>query len=129
LLLKKSSKTNPLKKYIKILLENGWPLRYAVINGQYKITKLLIKKGANVNSKQSDNSTPLHLAIYSPNHEIIKLLVEKGASLDIKNNYGFTPLDIAIENQRIQENEIVQEKDLDELMKIELYLRTILRKR
>jgi ankyrin repeat protein len=125
----KKNETISGNKNIEILLQHAWPLNYALSNGEYEIAKLLIEKGANVNSTQSDGSTPLHLAIYSIKYEIIELLVQKGADLNSKDEYGSTPLDIALQGQIIEENEVVEEKELVELLKIEIYLRTILQKR
>ncbi len=48
------------------------------------IMKLLIRSGADVNSKNDDQDTPLSLATFFQSYKIINLLVEQGADLTIK---------------------------------------------
>ena len=55
-----------------------------------KTFNLLIKYGADVNSKDKEGNTPLHLKRNSKG--IVKLLIENGADVNVKNNEGNTPL-------------------------------------
>lgn len=71
--------------------------------GSYKVTKLLISKGININHTDShgDNALfcaiyALFCAIYANNYEIVKLLIEKGIDINHKSNYGDTALHKAI---------------------------------
>ena len=70
------------------------------------IARLLIEKGAPIDSRNIDGDTPLMAVIYSygssfggyysqKKEDIIRLLLEKGASLDLKNNDGATALNLA----------------------------------
>ena len=54
-----------------------------------EIAGLLIKSGADVNSKDSRSDTPLHTA---DNAEVANLLIEMGANVNAKNEDGETPL-------------------------------------
>ena len=54
--------------------------------------KLLVEKGAELDSKDNDGQTPLSCAADSGHEAVVKLLVEKGAELDSKDNDGRTPL-------------------------------------
>lgn len=57
-----------------------------------KILKLLIERGANVNSRESTGGTPLHLASRFLMLDAIKILINKGAIANIVDNCSFTPL-------------------------------------
>jgi ankyrin repeat protein len=57
------------------------------------VVELLLKKSANLESKDDDSSeTPLLSAATYRFEAIVKLLLEKGAQLEFKDNYGQTPL-------------------------------------
>ena len=64
-------------------------------NSDVETTKLLIKKGAIIDSKNFVEETPLHNAAYSKNIKIAELLIYEGAKCNIKNLNDKTPLDIA----------------------------------
>ena len=57
------------------------PLWCAVIAGHLDIVKLLVKSGANVNTKTKTKITPLLAACFSGHHEIVKYLVEHNAGI------------------------------------------------
>ena len=63
--------------------------------GHLDIVKLLIKKGACVNSKTATNSTPLRAACFDGHLAIVKYLLEQGADLTIPNKYNNTCLMIS----------------------------------
>lgn len=60
----------------------------------YKVVKLLLDCGANVNAKNECRSTPLHIAsnTFKFQNSIIKLLLDYGAHLDIPNRKGEMPI-------------------------------------
>ena len=70
------------------------PLIIAIINNQYEIVKLLLKKGADP-LKNCQDITPLVYAISNGNIEIIKLLIEKTPDLNKKDSQGLTPIEHA----------------------------------
>ena len=59
------------------------------------IVELLLKSGANVNTKDSLGNTPLHLAVKENNILMVILLIEKGANIKLKNRDHEKPIDIA----------------------------------
>ncbi|MFC1671121.1 ankyrin repeat domain-containing protein, partial [Spirochaetota bacterium] len=101
-LIKRGSDINVKNNY-------GWsPLHLAVQKGNIKITRFLIKKGANINGgtlkyhkkfNVREKSTALHIAVreFSSSLRIIKLLIKKGADLELKDKSGMTPLGLAME--------------------------------
>lgn len=100
---------------VKVLIENNvdingkdsyehTPLYYAVENEQIETVKLLIEKGANVNTPcWYNNNTLLHFAAAHGDYELAKILIEKGANINITNDRGETPLYTAIEEFHIKE--------------------------
>ena len=66
-------------------------LTYACINGEFYITKYLLKNGANPNCINKYRNTPLHYALSNKYYEIADLLLQNKASDNIKNIYGLTP--------------------------------------
>lgn len=70
-------------------------LMYAVENRQAATARLLLERGAAVNSKTPDAATALHIAAYSGGKAIVKELLERGANVDSKVGGNITPLCIA----------------------------------
>ncbi|HEY4785549.1 MAG TPA: ankyrin repeat domain-containing protein [Bacteroidales bacterium] len=76
------------------------PLNLACLNGfsrESVIAKLLIEKGANVNTKNNMGWTPLHGACviagsYGSDFDLAKLLIARGADINPQDKYGRTPL-------------------------------------
>jgi ankyrin repeat protein len=67
----------------------------------YKIFKLLIEFGADVNIKGPGGNTPLQLCIIYGKKNYLPLLFEKYADPNILNRSGKTCLDLAISEQEI----------------------------
>ncbi len=63
-----------------------------------QIVKLLIAKGARLNTKMDDGRTALHLAINNNCNRIARLLIKHMRYHDVKDNKGTTPLRLAAEN-------------------------------
>lgn len=66
------------------------PVMDAVWKGNKKITKLLIQKGADLNTINKEGQTNLILAVGADKIDICKLLVENGANPDIKDQMGMS---------------------------------------
>ncbi len=60
-----------------------------------EVTRLLVEKGADVNSTGEHRWTPLHGAAYKGVDRVVQFLVEHGARIDVFDEYGQTPLSIA----------------------------------
>ena len=61
------------------------PLIKACYNGNYKIVKLLLENGADVNRQNDCRETPLFISC-GEKLSIVKLLVEKKAKINLKND-------------------------------------------
>lgn len=70
-------------------------LMLAVWEGKISIVKLLISKGAIIDSQDSLGKTALMLAVWRENLEIAKVLMSSGANISLKNSEGLNALDIA----------------------------------
>ena len=62
--------------------------------------KLLLEKGADVESKDSYGQTPLWWAAGNGHEVVVKLLLEKGANVESKDSYSQTPLSWAARKGR-----------------------------
>lgn len=73
-------------------------LSYAVKNSSSaEVIELLVKHGADLESRDSDGRTPLmHAASCSQNADVIERLIHLGADLGAKDNQGMTPLVCAV---------------------------------
>ena len=63
--------------------------------------KLLVEKGAEIESKDNNGQTPLSWAAGNGHEVVVKLLVENGAEIESKDNYGGTPLMWAAEHEAV----------------------------
>jgi len=54
--------------------------------------RLLLEAGANIDSKDNEDSTPLQYAVHSGNVEIVEMLIRAGANVNTQNSHGWTPL-------------------------------------
>lgn len=92
---------------VEYLLDNGadpnclgpgrWtPLHKAAEKGYVRITKMLLIKGAFINSRTRDRRTALHLAVKYP--KMVDFLLHRGVEVDPQDESGATPLHLAIRN-------------------------------
>ncbi|AAR83496.1 CNPV150 ankyrin repeat protein [Canarypox virus] len=76
------------------------PIHYAIETRDIETLKVLISKGADVNTRDIDNDVPLYKAMNITDNqihnEIVDILLRNGADLNITNNYHFTPLHEAV---------------------------------
>jgi ankyrin repeat protein len=76
----------PLSPRDEVLLQSVW-------DGDLETVKLLVKKGANVNSAEpKKNRTALMLAATRKNLDVVKFLQEKGADVNARDSDGQTAL-------------------------------------
>ncbi|KAI0190010.1 ankyrin repeat-containing domain protein [Xylaria flabelliformis] len=99
----------------KILFDNNnnTPLFKAAGEGRTDIVQLLLKNGANVNSKNIYGYTPLFGPAAGGRADIVRLLLEKGANINSKDDYGNTPLSKAVKHGRIRIVQLLLEKGAD----------------
>jgi ankyrin repeat protein len=114
-----------LKEAMITLLENGHdlnskssngqtPLSWAASRGQEAVVKLLVEKGAELETKSKDyGQTPLLYAASRGQEAVVKLLLEKGAELETKDKYGQTPLSWAASRGREAVVKLLLEKSAE----------------
>lgn len=73
-------------------LKGMTPLHVAASQCRRSIARLLIKCGAEVNSKKDDGWTPLHHVCQNGDVNTVKLLLDSGADPNLKSNDDLTPL-------------------------------------
>ena len=67
------------------------PLHAAVHEEELSVIRLLIKQGADCNTRYSDGQTPLFYVVTKGSLDVVRLLVEEGgASVDIRDDHGRT---------------------------------------
>jgi len=72
----------------------------AVKDGNLDHVKILIAKGADLNTTDDKGGTPLHWAAYYGRKEIAEFLIMHGANLYKKDRNGLTPIDVARLNRK-----------------------------
>jgi ankyrin repeat protein len=90
------------------------PLSWAAGNGHKAAVKLLLEKGADVESKDTVyGRTPLWWAAENRHEAMLKLLLQKGADVESRNRYGQTPLSWAAEKGHEAVVKLLLEKGAD----------------
>lgn len=82
----------------------GEAFRAAVSEGNTKLARLLLEKGADINYHKPDMvfpyaSTPVTEAARSNNFPMVRWLIEQGADITIADKYGDRPYTVAVQNK------------------------------
>ena len=85
------------------------PLTGAIASNHTEISKLLVKKGADVNHRYEGGVSPLMEASQNGNLEIVRFLLENGADPTAKTGDGKTPMSFAKEKNRVEVVEALKE--------------------
>ena len=72
---------NQIDSYDQSVLH--YSVQYSDDIPEFKIVKLLIKSGANVNLSDINGITPLHVAINRKNDELCDYLIDQGALINV----------------------------------------------
>ncbi|KAK6293658.1 hypothetical protein J4Q44_G00359840 [Coregonus suidteri] len=63
-------------------------MRVSAVSGNPAVASLLIRAGADVNTRDKDGKTPLMVAVLNNHEELVQLLLDSGADHDVKNEFG-----------------------------------------
>jgi uncharacterized protein len=100
---------------------DGWtPLHLAAYFNREKVVKMLVERGANVNSSSAHTVglCPLHSALSSRNSKIAVFLLRNGASVTIaEEGGGLTPLHYAAFNDMELAAQILLERGADPMVR------------
>ena len=89
-----------LDDYDEVDADLGWsPLLRAATNGQEVMVRLLIEKGADIETKSPNNGTPLSCAAEANYEAIVEFLLENGANVGAGDDFGWRPLHRVMVNQ------------------------------
>ncbi|KAJ5936883.1 hypothetical protein N7466_003333 [Penicillium verhagenii] len=77
-------------------LDGQTPLSWAAMRGHEAVVRLLLEKGASLESKDRNDQTSLLCAASRGDEAVVRLLLEKGAELESIDNYNRTPLSHAV---------------------------------
>jgi ankyrin len=91
------------------ILEQSHALKLAVAKGDVELTKLLLQKGVDVNTKSANDMTVLHAAAMASNIALCDLLIQSGAEINAKATLAVsgellvdaTPLSFAINSTQL----------------------------
>lgn len=78
-----------------IVEDRTTPLMLAARAGDFKMARVLIAFGADVNLRNDEGTTPLMLASRYGHTEVVELLLKEGADTSLRNSKGYTSLDLA----------------------------------
>ncbi len=73
------------------------PLLFAVRDGNLEMTKLLLKRGADINQSSGNHTTPLIIALLNGQVGIASYLLDNGADPNAVDDYGRGPLFAAVD--------------------------------
>ena len=101
-------------KTFKSKLDNNTPLIIAAEYNDFEILKLLIKHGANVNSKEIEGNSPLWIASHGGHYEIVDyLLKQEDIDINTRDILGKTSLWIAVACKRLKVVQLLLDKGID----------------
>lgn len=57
-----------------------------------RVASILVKNGANVESRTETGYRPIHVAAHFGNQSMVRFLLKQNAEVDVKTNQDYTPL-------------------------------------
>jgi ankyrin repeat protein len=89
------------------------PLHRAAQAGQDVVVKLLLSKGAAVDSTDQNDNTPLHWAVFSGQSNVVERLIESRANLNARSVGGKSALHLAIQRGFLSLSKMLLEAGAD----------------
>ncbi len=89
------------------------PLHRAAQAGKDVVVKLLVSKGAAVDSTDQNDNTPLHWGVFTGRSNVVGALIEKGANLNAKSAGEKTALHLAIQQRFLSLSKMLLEAGAD----------------
>jgi len=86
--------------------------------------KILVKAGANVNTKDVNRLSPLHLSAQDGYKDITEFLLQNGANINVTDSENCTPLHNAVSFERVEIVKLLVEKGADLFIKSRLKSQT-----
>ncbi|MCB1500646.1 MAG: ankyrin repeat domain-containing protein [Bauldia sp.] len=84
-------------------------LHFAALAGRVEVARLLLARGADINTGANMGETPLHYAALYNHRKMIAFLIEGGANIDAADGTGLTPLQYAGKRGRLQARDLLRE--------------------
>ncbi|XP_068126488.1 receptor-interacting serine/threonine-protein kinase 4 [Hyperolius riggenbachi] len=86
------------------------PLHLAAQRGQYRVARMLVELGCNVNIPNAHLKTPLHIAAETGHTSTARLLIHHGANVNAVTREGLTALDLASHNRHFSTVKLLDDK-------------------
>lgn len=80
----------------------GKPLHIAIIFDNLKVSKLLLKYGAEINAQNNKQQTSLHCAVRDNRKKTFQYLLKKGANVNVQSETLTTPLHFIFSDYKIE---------------------------
>lgn len=93
---------NPVTTYDGYVYWGEYPLSFAACLGQEECFRLVLARGADPDSQDTNGNTVLHMLVIYEKYETFDMAYEVGASLGIKNLQNLTALTLAAKLGRVE---------------------------
>ena len=95
------------------MVDRYTPLHSAAKEGHLALVRLLVERGAKVESLSTLERTPLHEAVFGGHAPIVNMLLELGVSVHRKDYRGWTALHVAANRSSVQMAKILLDHGAD----------------
>ncbi|XP_072254425.1 receptor-interacting serine/threonine-protein kinase 4 [Pyxicephalus adspersus] len=86
------------------------PLHLAAQRGHYRVARMLVELGCNVNLPNAQLKTPLHIAAETGHTSTARLLIHHGANINAITIEGYTALDLASHHQHYSAVKLIMDE-------------------
>jgi len=92
---------------------NGTPLHYAARHGHGAVVQALMKRGARVDARDTNDCTPLIWAIKGGNVDVVRQLLDAKADVDAQDSRGWTALHFAADRGFVEAAQLLTDRGAD----------------